>query len=222
MTSSFILGNLLENVNQWSYQLPGATLGGLEDSYLKINGNCHPDFITVPIGHPAGTKMCVRKTDAQGRRIGDALHQQSKELIARSNGYWRGSVRMYDVAADTPIQYQNPDAYCNRRMPYDADLVRADLPRQGMAYSGTGIKTLRVPHELKDANKPYFSYSQSFTPIEDPETGKRVATRMSQAVPPVKWDLNRLHQIYPVWKREGEYLGVDRNGYDATNTWRIV
>jgi hypothetical protein len=155
-------------------------------------------------------------------RIGEMAHIRYKEAIKKSNGYYRGSVRMYDPFAMTPIQEQNPEFYSDRRSPYDADLIRADLPRLGMAYSGTGIKTLRVPHQLLDANKPYFSYAESFTPIEDPETGKRTATRMDQAVSPPKWDINRLHQVYPVWKREGEYLGVNRNVVDKTNTWRIV
>ena len=189
---------------------------------MRINGNCSPGFTAVPIGSPSGTKLCVRQLDPCGRRMGDTLHLAAKQNIRKGQGYYRGVLRLYDVQADTPDTPWNPQYYSSRRVPYEADLERADLLKRQMAYSGSGIRPLRIPHELKDADKPYWSYGLSYTPIEDPETGMRDGTKMSQAVAPPKWDINRLHQVYPRWKEEGLYLGYNRDKFDKTNTLRIV
>src|SRR5271166_5279622 len=98
MTSSFILDQIHKSKGAWTYALPQSPLGGLEDSYLKITGLCHPDFVTVPIGNRYGTKMCVRKVDpemaAAGcgiKRIGEHLHEKGQDEIEKTQGYRRGS-----------------------------------------------------------------------------------------------------------------------------------
>ncbi len=239
MTSSFVIQQLQATGNQaggWSYSLPGSSLGGMEDSYIKLQGNCHPDFATVPIGKPTGVKMCVRKpligANAQGckstDRIGDPLHAKAKHLKETSQGYHRGSVNLYNPKADFPTQEWNPQYYADRRTPWEQDLLRKDYQRWPMKYSGTGINTLRAPAQGRDTNKPYFQYGYSYTPEEDYDTGMRVGTQLDQSRPEYKYDVTRLHQPYTVWKDEQEWVGakgpdnIGVNKVDTTYYQRVV
>lgn len=211
MTSSFILYNLQKSQDSrgspWHHSLPGSPLGGIEDSYIKLQGVCHPDFDTHIIGKPGGVKMCVRKypnspTCSSANRIGDPLTSMAEDKKRNSQGYNRGSVRMYDVKSDFPVQDWNPQYYADRRIPWEQDLLSKDYLRWPIKFSGTGIKTLRTPTELRDANKPYYEYAYSFTPKEDFQTGNRIGVTQSQSLPEIKYDINRLHQPYPIWKNE--------------------
>ena len=225
MTSSFILKKLDENPELWTYSTPGSTLGGMEDRYLRISGECHPDFIAVPIGKPTGTKLCVRRTEPDGRPISSAMRDKAKKTIEDNQGYHRGSVNLYDTQADFPQQDWNPQYYADRRIPWEADLLRRDYLRWPMFYNGTGIKTFRVPQELRDKDIKYFSYGYSFTPREDPYTGNRIATSWCDNVPPVKWDLTKPGQTQPytIFQRETEYMGhPSRKQLDTTHFKRIV
>ena len=231
MTSSFTIQNLMNQKQAWTYAAtPNAPLGGLEDRYIRLNGNCHPNFVSVPIGNVYGAQMCVRKPDtnatspacANTSEIGDTMFRKSEEVIQNSQGYHRGMTNLYDVKQRLPTQQINPQFYSDRRTPYDADLVRRDYLHHQLNYNGTGIKTLRTPHQLEDAAAPYWEYDFSFLPREDPQTGMRTATSWSQTVPPPKWDITKLHQTYPVFKREHEYLGHPQNFRDTTYNKRIV
>ena len=245
MTSSFILSQLERTTEKgnrtnpgapWSYSLPGSSLGGIEDSHIKLQGNCHPDFFTVPIGRPDGVKMCVRKPVPSSSgcgplaRIGDPLHAKAQFLKRQDQGYNRGSVRMYDTQSNFPIQDWNPQSYADRRMPWEQDLLRRDYPRtmSEVRFSGTGIETLRTPTELRDSGRPYYEYGYSFTPKEDWQTGMRTATRPDQSLPEVKYDVTRLHQPYPVWKDEIEYVNGTASGgrrvdsHDVRHYQRVV
>lgn len=207
MTSSFTIKKINEQRSLWTPALPGATLGGLEDRYLKIVGECHPDFNAVPIGNPDGAKLCVRKTDACGLSIGDTMMERSRREIDNTQGYYRGSVNLYDVREMVPYQQINPEAYSSRRIPWEGDLVRRDYLHRPLNFGGIGINPVRIPHQLFDEDKPYWSYDFTFTPREDPLTGKRIATSPKDNVPPPKYDITQLHQRYPVAKREAEYVG---------------
>lgn len=220
----------------WHFGLPGSTLGGIEDSYVKLQGNCHPDFITHPVGRADGVKVCVRKPlngeNSAGcspiERIGDPLHARAKWVKRESQGYNRGSPRMYDVKEDFPVQEWNPQYYADRRSPWEQDLLTKDYQRWPLRYSGTGINTLRTPAQLRDTGKPYYEYGYSFTPKEDYNTGSRIATQPSQSLPEFKYDITRLHQPYTVWKNEQEWMGArTQNGksvdsLDTTYQQRIV
>lgn len=207
MTSTFVIKKIQQQRNLWTYALPGATLGGMEDRYIRSDGECHPDFAAVPIGNPTGTKMCVRKTDSCGNSIGDTMMAKSRQNIDETQGYFRGSVDLYDVRAMEPYQQINPDAYSSRHIPWEADLIRRDYLHRPINYGGTGINPTRIPHQKFDEDKPYWSYDWTFTPVEDPLTGKRIATSPTQNVPPPKYDVTQLHQRYPIAKREAEYVG---------------
>lgn len=227
MTSSFMLDSIYKKPGTWKYRLPNSPLGGMEDSYIKLQGNCHPDFATMPIGNPEGVKMCIRKPGGCGdtTRIGHSLHVEAEKLKEQSQGYNRASPRMYDVKSNTPIQEWNPQYYADRRTPWEQDLLRRDYQRWGMKYSGTGIKVLRTPSQLRDEGKPYFEYGYSYTPVEDRDTGMRVGAKVSDSVPEYKYDVTRLHQPYPIWKNEQEWIGANPeriNSYDKTFYKRVV
>jgi len=207
MTSTFIIKKLNEQTDLWSYAAKNSTLGGLEDVYVRSQGQCHPDFAAVPIGNPQGAKLCVRRPDHCGNSIGTSLHEEAKQQIENSQGYYRGSVNLYDVKQMTPTQQINPDRYSSRRIPWEGDLVRRDYLHRQINYGATGINPVRIPHELLDADKPYWSYDMTFTPHEDPLTGKRVADKLSDNVPPPKYDITQLHQRFPINMRENEYIG---------------
>jgi hypothetical protein len=222
MTSSFIIKKLDENKRLWGPQLPTSTLGGIEDRYLKIQGDCHPDFTATPIGHPLGAKLCVRRQDTCGRAIGDTLEKHAKQEVRDTNGYFRGCVNLYDVRQRYPTQDWNPQYYSDRRTPWEADLVRSDHIHDPIRYNGTGIELLRTPHQLLDKDNKYYEYKLSFTPVEDRKTGMRVATSWNDVVPPYKYNVTKLHQDFVSWKRETEYLEHPQNGYDTTYFKRVV
>jgi hypothetical protein len=225
MTSSFVLKKLGENKSEFSpayTSLSTSTLGGIEDRHLKLHGECHPDFVTVPIGNPQGAKLCIRRTDQCGRNIGNTPLIASEAVIENSQGYHRGSVNLYNPKQDLPTQKWNPQFYSSRRTPHEQDLIRSDTWRMPIKFSGTGIKTLRTPAQLRDSGKPYMEYAYSFTPDEDPETGMRTASSWSQTKPEIKYDVTRLHQAYPVWKREHEHMGHPQDALDTTYFKRIV
>jgi hypothetical protein len=230
MTSSFTLQQIDKTKGAWTYSLPNSPLGGLEDAYLKVTGNCHPDFVTVPIGNRYGTKMCVRKVDPGVAldgcgiaRIGDRLREQGDQEIEKSQGYRRGSVNLYNPLQRFPTQDWNPDFYSSRRIPWEGQLTRADYIHLPTYYNGTGIKMLRTPMELQDRNKKYNEYAYGFTPNEDPNTGKRVATSFNQNVPPPKYDLTQAVQPYILSTQESDYLGIyPSHSLDTQYFQRIV
>lgn len=207
MTSTFIIKKLNEQRSLWNYAAPNATLGGMEDRYIRSQGECHPDFAAIPIGNPQGALLCVRKLDSCGDPIGTAMQEKSKRDIENSQGFYRGSVNLYNVHDMVPTQQINPEEYSSRRIPWEGDLVRRDYLHRQLNYGATGITPVRTPHELLDADKPYWSYDQTFLPHEDPLTGKRIATKLSDNVPPPVYDINQLHQRFPINMKESEYIG---------------
>lgn len=222
MTSSFTIKKLNEQRDTWTFASKGSTLGGSEDRHIRISGNCHPDFVSVPIGNAHGAQLCVRRADQCGSQIGDTLMKEGEAAIENSQGYHRGSVNLYDVHQRLPTQQVNPAYYSDRRMPYDADLLRRDLIRTPLAYSGTGIKSLRTPAELSDTGHPYLEYALAFTPQEDPATGMRTATSWRQNVPVPKYDITQLHQRYNVQKNEASHMGHPLDHLDTKHFERIV
>ena len=226
MTSSFIIKNLDKRQdlkNRSVAQNP--PLGGMEDTYFKLLGNCHPDFTEYPVGkREHAPKVCVRRSDpgTPGKEIGTAAHKRAKRIIETQQGFRRGSVDMYDTSEKYPNQPWNPQNYHDRRIPWESDLLKRDYLRWEINFSGTGINTYHIPAELDDAGKPYYQYGYSFTPEEDKATGNRIATSPNDTLPPAKWDVTRLHQPYTVWKREHEFVGNPQNHRDATNYRRIV
>ena len=98
MTSSFIAHRLAglsktdSGIGPYSFSLPDSTLGGMEDRYISLQKPCHPDFDTTPIGHPEGVKMCTRKLDSCGNRIGTTMQQRAAFQGAKDNGVLLGDL----------------------------------------------------------------------------------------------------------------------------------
>jgi hypothetical protein len=226
MTSSFKIQQRLREGNLWKFGLADSQMGGQDDSYLRSYGECHPDFMAIPIGNPTGVKMCVRRVDPYGRRFGETpTINATKELVDQKlNGYWRASPNLYDPRIQKPVQLWNPDAFPDRRTPYEQDLLRDDYLRWPVKYNGNGINLNRAPAEGKDTGHAYYQYGDDFTPMEDHETGRRIATSMKDNVPRPKYDITRLVQPYPIWKRaqSAHGRGQAANSYDTNYFERIV
>lgn len=208
MTSTFLLNKRFEQAKTWSFGDGCDPLGGWEDHYVRPWGECHPDYTAIPIGHPTGVKVCVRRYDGP-------CPANPNEVARDNNGYHRGSVNLYDTRANYPTQEWNPDYYHDRRMRWEGQLLHDDYPRWQTRYNGTGIRLMHAPAEGRDAGHPYFQYAYSFTPLEDPKTGLRTACSPTQNVPMVKYDVTRLHQAYPQWKDEQKYMGQDQSFHDT-------
>jgi hypothetical protein len=208
MTSSFMLQQRMRNKDQWSFGLnDNMTMKGQDDHYVRPFGECHPDFVAHPIGNPNGVKICVRRTDENGKRIGVQAQENEIQKERYMNGYWRGSVNLYDPTLKKPVQKWNPQAYHNRRIPWEQDLLRDDYLKWEVKYNETGLKPTHSPSQLCDTDKPYFQYGYSYTPQEDRKTGFRVGETLSDSLPEIKYDVTKLHQSYPLWKREQKFVG---------------
>lgn len=224
MTSSFLLQERLKDPKTWTFGLPDSVMGGQDDHYLRSYGECHPDYMAIPIGNPTGVKVCVRRVDHCGRRFGETPLLEAQSKIEQANGYYRGSVNLYDPMATIPQQDWNPQYYSSRRIPWEQDLLRKDYLRWEIKYNGTGVNLLHSPHELRDKNKPYYQYGYSYTPsdLEGTTWDPRTATDPRDNLPEPKYDVTRLHQPFTVWKDEQRYMGQNQNEYDESYFHRII
>ncbi len=207
MTASFKLRKRMEDAKTWSFGAETPTsMSGMDNSYVRPFGECHPDFYAIPIGQPWGVKMCVRRP-----MVPEAINmveEEQKEKGMRDRGYWRAAVNLYDPEAKEPTQLWNPLKFQNRRIPYETELLEKDYIRGEIEYSGTGINPTTLPTNDRHARgKPYYQYGYDFTPHSDVETGYRSATRQEQSVPPKRFDITRLNQPFDIWKRRQEIHG---------------
>lgn len=237
MTSSFMLQERIKEKDRWTFQLPdNPTMSGQDDHYLRPFGRCHPDFKEIPIGNPYGVKVCLRRTQQNGERIGDY-----KVPGDQNNGYYRGSVNLYNPRQQYPTQKWNPYNYSDRRIPWEQDLIREDYLRLPIKYNGTGLKLLNQPDEcsVPQNGKQYtpssgrlphrggfYEYGYSYTPKEDKLTGLRTASRPDQSIPERKYDITRPYpQPFELWKKEQEAVGRsprELQKLDQTYTKRII
>lgn len=219
MTSSVYVKQRVADAQKWDF-------GDISDHYLRPWGECHPDYKAIPIDNPYGVKVCVKR------------HPEPTSPPV-FNGYFRASPKLYEPITSQLEQRnsrsftakyvtqagRNPQRYSDRRMPHEQDLLRSDYPKLDINYEGTGIRPLHAPN---DEYGPYYQYGFSYTPHENSnprsmEWHPRIATHPSQTVPPVKYDITRLQQPYPVWKDEHSYVGNSYAlQYDSSNTKRIV
>jgi hypothetical protein len=61
MSSSYAIRQRQLNDEQ-RLQIKGAVYG---DVYIRPYGQCHPDFVSIPINRPDGPRVCVRKPEKQ-------------------------------------------------------------------------------------------------------------------------------------------------------------
>jgi hypothetical protein len=222
MTTSAKLKQRLNEGNLYKFGGTDSVMTGQDNSYVRPWGNCHPDFYEIPIGHPDGVKMCVRRTDQCGRQIGDTLQMAAKANIENHQGYFRACPQLYDDAKE-PSRVWNPLYYSDRFILYQDDLTRDDYLHQEVKFDGTGIKLNRPVSEGRDAGHEYYKYYYDHTPVDDFETGMRT-TGMSDNMPTPKYDITRLHQSYPLWKNAQAWHGRGNaaNIYDSRQFERII
>lgn len=187
MTSSWLLKNKKLHGDRWAisnFGDPNNALGGWEDHYIIPGGTkeCHPDFVAHPIGSPYGFMICARRKfpNGQGLESGNGCPAPQ---IANLNGYHKYSADLYDPTKQTQSQMYNPYDYYKRTVPDEEYYHRFDYLAREISYDGTGVKPVRTPGPRK-----YNEYGFSYT-----------------SQPPYKYDIQRLHQAYPIWKEEQQY-----------------
>ena len=195
MTSSLELQKRIQDPN---WQLPHGV--HWSDVYIRPFNNCHPDYVTVPIGNkPGGVKMCIRKRNADGSDPKHFSLQRNKEYFEKVNhsksfiesdivnGYHKYQSRLYSHDPKTshePIRTLS-HGVCMRRPPYEEENIRRDLIKQEIRYNGTGINPMTTPSGKNDeGRKMYVEYS---------------AQILKQA--PKKFDVTRLEQPFPLYQQ---------------------
>lgn len=168
------------------------TLGGWEDHYI-INGAhrvCHPDFEAVPIGNPYGFAICRRRRmkNCKGEVKGlDQVQNPIDPSLWNNQGFMKFKPDLYRPWRKTQIQMYDPYYYSDRTTPFERGLTQKDYYNRGTKYFGTGVGLARTP--LRDGER-MMQYGYDYT-----ENG-----------PPPKYDVTFLHQPYPVWKNEQEWV----------------
>lgn len=189
MTSSWLLKNRKLHKDRWAisnFGDPDNALGGWEDHYIIPGGTreCHPDYIAHPIGSPYGFMICAKRKFPNGQGL-DAGNTMCPPQIADDNGYHRYSADLYDPKKETQTQMYNPDNYYRRTTPNEEYFHTHDYLSRPIHYNSTGIRPIHVGGDRK-----YNEYGFSYT-----------------TTPPALYDVQRLHQAYPIWKDEQSYLG---------------
>ena len=216
MTSSFMIKERMKRPEIWAlpygkFDESESVYHGQDLHYLRPFGNCHPDFEEIPIGNPYGVKVCVRKNIKKEREFMENVKEEQKTL----QGYHRGSADLYDVTAEQPRQVSNPQAFCDRRIPNEKFLVKGDYLKWEVKYNTTGLESLHFP-------QPYLNGNEGPQDFRKQGPFYKYAYDMSNTIPPVKYDVTRLHQPYPIWKEEQQVFNRNKDSYDTTYFDRIV
>lgn len=199
MTSSWLLTKRKEMGDVWSignFSNPTRdSLGGWEDHYI-INGGvreCGPNFEAVPIGNPYGFMVCRRRW-----RDNDTSLDMPANPIKPSdfNGYHKFSADLYEPWKKTQTQLYDPYWYYDRVTPNESYLHANDYLAREIEYNSTGIKPVHTPGPRK-----YHEYGFSYT-----------------SQPPLKYDVQRLEQAYPIWKEDKMYHGASQKEMDNFDT----
>jgi hypothetical protein len=188
MTSSWLIQERKKMSDVWNidrFGNPKDPLGGMEDHYITPGHTheCHPNYEAIPIGNPYGFLMCKKRTYPNGRPLDvPPVHED----LSKYNGYHKFQADLYAPPDSLPRQISNPDYYYNRVIPNEESFHRDDYIAREMGFNGTGIKMAHTP-----GPRVYNEYCFDFTPL-----------------PPYKYDIQRLHQPYTVWRNEQAYKGV--------------
>ena len=198
MTSSWQLSQRKKQAHIWdikNFADVNDPLGGWEDHYI-INGamrECHPDFTAIPIGNPYGFMVCARRRGPSGK-----YYDVPQDPIDPSqfNGYNKYQSDLYRPWLKEQIQMYDPYGYYDRETPNTVYLQNRDYIARDEIYNNNGIKPLLTPGPRK-----YHEYGSAYIPN-----------------PPVKYDISRLHQIYPQWQNSQRYHGTSRQELDQLDT----
>lgn len=187
MTSSLALSKRKEMGQLWMFGDQDNPLGGWEDHYITPlhTHECHPNYKAIPIGNKYGFGVCVKRKGIGGRYLDQV---QFPVDPSKYNGYHRYSVNLYDPNETYPVQEWNPQYFSHRRMPLQSEHIRDDVSRLEMKYNGTGIEPVFTPGKVCGESRGWQDYGYSYTQHS-----------------PAKYDITRLQQAYPVWKKIKEY-----------------
>lgn len=166
-------------------------LGGWEDHYITPGGTheCHPDYEAIPIGNQYGFMVCKKRKYPNGKGM-DVV--QDPIDPSQFNGYNKYMSDLYRPWRTTQIQMTDPYNYYDRTTPNESMLHQRDYLAREIQYSGAGIKPVHTPGDRK-----YHEYGYSYT-----------------SEPPYKYDVQRLHQAYPIWTETQKYHGMPQSSID--------
>ncbi len=168
--------------------------GPPEDHYIRTTNECHPDYTAHPVGHPEGVKVCVRTVRAR-----PPPRTPRPNPAVTQNRYYKFASRLYEPAAPLPVQLYNPDRYADRREPGQSYNLARDILRPEIKYDGTGIFPVRTPPNGRDLapseSRPLYEFAVSAIRDE-----------------PAPYNVARLHQLLPLWKRSRALHSAARPG----------
>lgn len=187
MTSSWLLQQR-KKMGVWNIDNFGNTnnsLGGWEDHYITPGHTheCHPDFEAIPIGNQYGFMVCKKRKHPDGTNL-DLPYKPIDPSIY--NGYHKFQADLYAPCGELPRQISNPDYYYNRVIPNEEYFHQNDYIAREVKFNGTGINPIHTP-----GDRLYNEYGFDYTPL-----------------PPYKYDVQRLHQPYVLWRNEQKFKGV--------------
>jgi len=192
-TSSSRIAHRKQEALQW-------TFGPEEDHYIRPFNECHPDFMAIPIGHPNGVKICVRRKDKLGHNP-----QNPPPCKGHPSGVFKFRPDLYDPDAPAPIQLANPWGLDERRVPNEEYYLRNGYFRVPLNYDGIGAQYTRTPAPENAPGEKYSEYAWDYV-----------------SIPPPKYDVTKLHQPYDKWKSAQAWQGRDQTPRDTTYFDRIV
>lgn len=139
MTSSFLLTQRSKIDFKPSYD-DNAPLGGMEDHYIKPNGECHPDFEAIPMNKPSGPKLCRR------------VYYEPTPPPPPKSGMYLNSRQLYDVG-DIENRRWNDIPVEHRTVPNEKWLYERGYFRVPGNFNGTGMQNRPIS---KYFNKPIY------------------------------------------------------------------
>jgi len=125
-------------------RVKGAVLG---DIYIRPYGECHPDFISTPINHPAGARICVRKAVVENQHPPVRFKSSSETVVLKNKKNLYSSTLPDDFSKDR-TRGINIDYHT---MPHQESLLKGDYLKWERVQKGVcqTLNGLGIPNEIK-------------------------------------------------------------------------
>jgi len=169
MSSSFRLYKRRQDKDVWT--IPGDS----QAHYIRVVGECHPDYTALPIGNPDGVKICTRTTP-------EMFIPPRPDPELGVNRYFKFASRLYEPWNPDPVQMRNPSAYKDRFGPHQGYYLAHDYYRSEVKYDGIGGYPMPTCYD-----KALYEYG------------------VAQIPDPPPFEINRLHQLKPMWDESVRY-----------------